>query len=106
MSGTMLRLLTLVAFVLMPFTMGVSRAEAHAMPEAMSAVHHGGDHQMPDAPSSMDMAQCMLMCVALPASEAISVSAPTVLRAPRLLALAVPIHGVILEIATPPPRAS
>ena len=102
----MLRLLTLIALVLMPFAMSGSRAEAHVMPEGMSASHHGSDHRMPDSPSPMDMAQCMLMCAALPAAEPLALSPNEVPKAPRRLTLADPIHGIILEIATPPPRVA
>ena len=105
MAATMLRLLTLAALMLMPFTMAASRAEAHAMPEQMSAEHCGDQHQpAPDAPSTMDMAQCMLMCAALPAAETLTIAPPSVPKAPRRLALAEPTKGIILEIATPPPR--
>ena len=71
---------------------------------AMSTAEHCGNQPQPQAPPIKDMAQCMLMCAALPAAEPVTVSPPDVPLAPRLLALAKPIHGIILEIATPPPR--
>ena len=97
-----LRLLAMVALVLMPFTMTSAPAEAHAAPSAM-AEGHCSEH--PDAPAApADMTQCMLMCAALPAAEPAAISSPVELRAPRAVAFAKPIHGIILEIATPPPR--
>jgi len=97
-----IRFLTMLAFVLMPFTMAPAQVEAHPMPAAM-ADGHCGEH--PDAPAApADMTQCMLMCAALPAAGPVSISSPEELRAPREVAFAKPIHGIILEIATPPPR--
>jgi hypothetical protein len=98
------RLLALVALVLMPFTMAAAPAGAHAMPQAMTQ-DHCGDH--PDAPAApADMAQCMLMCAALPAAEPLTVFAPDLPKAPLRLNRVKPIHGIILDIATPPPRLS
>ena len=103
MGAALLRLLTLFALVLMPITMTAAPAEAHAM-TAMSAADHCGDQQQPQTPPMKDLAQCMLMCAALPAAEALTVSPPDVPWAPRRSALVKPIQGIILEIATPPPR--
>jgi hypothetical protein len=105
MIARVLRLLTLVALALMPFTMSAAPAKAHAMPQA-TAEEHCGDHQQPASAPVLDMAQCMLMCAALPASEPLSISPPDVPRAPRQLALDDPIIGIILDIATPPPRTA
>ena len=105
MISRAVRLLALIALVLMPFTMAAAPAEAHAKPQGMGE-EHCGDHQAPDAPRSSDMAQCMLMCAALPAGESIKVTAPQVLKAPRQQAVLKQFQGVILEIATPPPRIS
>lgn len=97
------RLLTLFAFVLMPFTM--APAEAHAMPQGI-AEGHCDDRQQPELPKQVNMAQCMLMCAALPAAEPLTVFAPGLPKTPLQLDLIKPIHGIILEIATPPPRPS
>ena len=102
LMSALLRVLTLLSLVLMPFAMTAAPASAHAMPAAADI--HCFDHQRPQTPNQVDLAQCMLMCAALPAAEALTVSAPAVPKAPRRLALAVPIRGIILEIATPPPR--
>ena len=99
--AALFRMLTLVAFVLMLFTM--APAEAHAMPQAMADGHCGEHPDAPAAPAT-EMAQCLLMCAALPAAEQVAISPPEELRAPREVAFAKPIQGIILEIATPPPR--
>lgn len=99
--ATLLRVLTLIALVLMPLTMTAAPAEAHAMP-AMAMGEHCGDH--PQAPPMKDMAQCMLMCAALPVADQFAVSPPVLPAPPPVLALISEIHGIILEIATPPPR--
>ena len=104
MMSRAVRLLTLMALVLMPFTMAAAPAEAHAMPQGMSE-EHCGDHQQPETPAT-DLTQCLLMCAALPAAEPINVSAPEMIDPPRQQALAQAFHGVILDIATPPPRFS
>jgi hypothetical protein len=101
--AALFRMLTLVAFVLMPFTM--APAEAHAMPAAMTEGHCGEHPDAPAAPAT-DMAQCLLMCAALPAAEPVVISSPAELPAPREAAFPKPIHGIILEIATPPPRVA
>ena len=98
-----LRFLALIALVLMPFTMVAAPAEAHAMPQAM-AEGHCGDHPDQQPAPATDMAQCMLMCAALPAAEPLAVYEPDLPKAPLQLARIKPIHGIILDIATPPPR--
>ena len=100
--SALLRVLTLLALVLMPFAMTAAPAAAHAMPAMADG--HCDDQHPPDGPQRSDMAQCMLMCAALPAAEVPALSSPTVPKAPPRVALADPIHGIILEIATPPPR--
>ena len=105
MMARAVRLLTLIALVLMPFTMAAAPTEAHAMPQATGEEHCDGRHQ-PDSPPATDMVQCMLMCAALPAAEPIKVGAPEIIDPPRQHTLAQAFHGVILDIATPPPRLS
>jgi len=104
LMSVLLRVLVVMTLVLMPFTMTAAPASAHAMRGTAAANMHCDDHQQPQTPRQADLAQCMLMCAALPAAEALTISPPAVPKAPRRLALAEPIHGVILEIATPPPR--
>lgn len=109
MTSALTRLLTLLAFVLMPF--GMTGAPAYAQPVADShsamtmGAGHCDEHPVKDkAPSSkMD---CTATCTALPAADAwvpLSVLKPT---APRTLAIAAPFSGIEPEIATPPPRLS
>ena len=105
MAATLLRLMTLLAFVMMPFTMPAAAAEAQAMPHAMVAGHCDEHPDQPGAPAT-DMAQCMLMCAALPAGQKLAATPLTIPKAPRQLALVEPIHGIILDIATPPPRVA
>lgn len=104
MTAALLRLLTLLALVLMPI--GMTSAPAAASP--MPASHHtaaGHCEEQPDqdqAPASkMD---CAAMCTALPATDAAAPSPVLKPKAPRTIAVATPFDGVILEIATPPPR--
>ena len=100
--AALVRLLTLFAFLLMPFTMAT--AGAHAMPQAM-AERHCGDHGQQPAPAT-DMTQCLMMCAALPAAASLKIVAPDLPKAPVQFTVFRPIHGIILDIATPPPRLS
>lgn len=105
MLAQCLRLLTLAALVLMPFTMAPAPAEAHhgqAM-ATMAADHCAGQEQDGQEPVT-DMTQCLLMCAALPAVQPSAVEGPALPHGPLRLAAIRPIHGIILEIATPPPR--
>jgi hypothetical protein len=101
-----IRLLTLLALVAMPFAMAASPAQAHSGPDAMAGMsaEHCADHEDSNAPPATDMTQCLLMCAALPAMGPLRIEPPELPRAPLALSAAVPIHGIILEIATPPPR--
>ena len=103
MISRCLRIFTLFALIVMPFTMQSAPAEAHAMPQAM-ADGHCGDHPGGQQAPAPDMAQCMLMCAALPATAPLVLFAPDLPKAPPQLAIIKPIHGIILDIATPPPR--
>ena len=108
MLSRCLRILTLVALVLMPFTMGSAPAQAQSAHSAMAKMssEHCADHQDNGAKPVTDMAQCMLMCAALPAAEALSLTPPVLPRTPLILSAVKSIHGIILEIATPPPRSA
>ncbi|MDP9421408.1 MAG: hypothetical protein M3Q19_01010 [Pseudomonadota bacterium] len=105
MTAALLRLLTLLALVLMPI--GMTGTPAAASP--MSASHHmTADHcdeQQPEqdqAPASkMD---CAAMCTALPATDSAAPTSVLKPKAPRTIAIATPFDGIILEIATPPPK--
>lgn len=111
----MIRLLTLLAVMMLPF--GMARANAmqpmanhHAM-TGMGTMTPGhcdemdrsasphGDHK---APGECAMA-CASALPALPAASTVLVARPP---APERLvaAIATTLHGLILEIATPPPR--
>ena len=109
MLSQCLRMLALMALVLMPFMMASAPAEAHGKHGGLrsaSGENHCGDQQQPEAPPATDMAQCMLMCAALPAAPPSQVGGRDLPCAPLVLAAVAPIHGIILEIATPPPRTA
>lgn len=100
--AALFRLFALVALVLMPFTMAGAPAKAHATPAVADG--HCGEHPAAPAGPAIDMAQCMLMCAALPAAEQIAMSPPALPAPPPVLGLSSKNNGIILEIATPPPR--
>jgi hypothetical protein len=104
MIAALFRLLTLLALVLMPIGMTSAPAAASPMPAShpMTAGHCDEQPDQDQAPASrMD---CAAMCTALPATDA---AAPTPVfkpKAPRTIAVATRFDGIILEIATPPPK--
>ena len=123
MTSALMKLLTLVALLIMPFGMTAAPAMAQPMPAdhammAMGEVSQGSGHaqhgwkaggghcddqpEQDKAPvSQMD---CAAMCTALPATDAPAPARVAKLNAPRTIALVTPFTGVVLEIATPPPR--
>ena len=106
MTTALLRLITLLALVLMPFGMASAPAVAQPLPAShvMAQADHcdeQSDHGKAPAYSSRQV-HCA-MCAALPASEPPTPIAGLRPTAPRI-ATASPPRGIELEIATPPPR--
>jgi hypothetical protein len=105
MTAALLRLLTLLALVLMQIGMTSAAAAASPVPAShhMMAGHCDGQPQQDQAPASkMD---CAAMCTALPATDAAATPAVLKPKAPRTIMAATRFDGIIVEIATPPPRA-
>lgn len=107
MTAAFLRLLTLFAFVLMPFGMMPAAAQPLVAGHAAMTLGSGHCDEQPvkdKAPAAkMD---CTATCTALPAADIwvpLSVLKPI---APRALGIAAPFAGIEPEIATPPPRRS
>lgn len=99
------RLLTLLALVLMP--MGMASTPASAQPAdhaAMAQAGHCSEQPDEDKAPAPELMDCTAACTALPASAAPLLATPMKPQAPRAIAAAVPFAGIILEIATPPPR--
>ncbi len=107
MPAKILRLLTLLALVLMPFGMGAASAAAgNAAPAAATAQHcddHGGQ---PTKTSRDDAMSCAIACSMLVVAEAgVDAPAPDV-REPAARPLAERGAGVHPDTATPPPKLS
>lgn len=105
MSSALLKLLTLAALLCMSF--GMANAPALAQPatanHAMAGTGHCDDQPDDDraADSRMD---CTAICAALAATDGPGLSEtmkPEVLRCASPIG---PFTGVLLEIATPPPK--
>ena len=101
-----LRLLTLLAVLLMPFGMA-------AAPAAPAAVHHGASMPMEhcgDTPAERDIggtADCAMPCSsALPATDLASTALEPVAHSAEGPWIERKLAGVLMEIATPPPRLS
>lgn len=109
MTSALTRLLTIFAFVLMPFGMIAAPAAAQAVPVDHSAMSKGAGHcdeQPGDEKVPAAKMNCTATCTALPLSDAwvpLTIVKPA---APRTLAIAEPFSGIDPEIATPPPRTS
>ena len=101
MTAAMVRFLTLLALVLMPF--GMAGTPAIAQPMAQNGhCDQQSDHDKAPVHKSQQM-HCA-MCAALPASDPPNSSAAIPHSSPRLIATVSPFNGIELEIATPPPR--
>jgi hypothetical protein len=104
MTAALLRLLTMLALVLMPIGMTSAPAAASPVPAShhMTAGHCDEQPEQNQAPASkMD---CAAMCTALPATDSAAPNPVLMPKAPRTVAVATPFDGIILEIATPPPK--
>lgn len=106
MAAALLRMLTLLAIVLMPF--GMTSAPAMARPShtghSILAMGHCDEqpkqHELP-ASEKMD---CATTCSALPATDASSPAPRLKPVAPRSIAIFASFIGTEPEIVTPPPR--
>jgi hypothetical protein len=100
MASGLFRLLALLALMLMPAGMAGAQALAQLAPAGGNA-NHCDDHGVPD--SAPAQPHCT-GCAALPALEP-----PPAIGGPppepkRFIARVEPFSGIILEIATPPPK--
>jgi len=107
MPAVILRLLTLLSLVLMPFGMSAaSAAPAHHAPAATTAEHCGEHGSQPDQTSPVNLADCAISCSMLLLAETrIEDPAPPV-RLPPARPLADHRTGLHLDPATPPPKLS
>lgn len=107
MTAALLRFVTLLALVLMPFGMISTPANAQPMPANHAMTQQGHCNEQSDsdkAPAHSSQQMHCAMCAALPAAEPPSPSAGIRPITPRIIATVSPFIGIELEIATPPPR--
>ena len=100
MVAAIFRMLALAALLLMPAGMAAGPALAQA---AAASADHCADHQMPADAPAQPQAHCT-GCAALPALEAPPQIAGLLPEPPRMAAPVEIFSGIILEIATPPPK--
>jgi hypothetical protein len=109
MRSLALKLLALLAYMAMPFTMSVAMsapmpaAAHHESMMAMEGMGHGPEHSAPDIDRTAFLG-CAMMCAALPG---FAESEPQPLLFPETKPVASPVQSyadIDLEIATPPPR--
>jgi hypothetical protein len=105
MARALLSLMALVAMALMPAAMGLAPAAAHPMTMSMDASDSGHCDSQDGGPGTAPgMVDCKATCGALTASPA-RVSEPLPLPSPPpAISPARRFAGIILDIATPPPR--
>lgn len=103
MAAAILRVLTLIALVLMPA--GMTFAPAAATPVAAGADHNKHcDDQDGDSEAPRGMVDCTAMCSAVPAAPAPVAEPAELPSSPPAIAPVRRFSGIILDIATPPPR--
>ena len=107
MRALVLRLLTLISLVLMPFGMSAaSAAPVHHAPAAATVQHCDGQGGQP-AQSLPDQAlNCAMACSMLVAAEARIEEPALALRLPAGPTLSQPATGLHPDTATPPPKFS
>ena len=107
MTASVWKLLTLIAFVLMPFGMsGSAGATSRPAPPAMTAMNHCGDRSAPSG-HERSPGDCALSCAALPASqEPAAAELMVIICAPPGEPLTQVFAGAPPETATPPPKRS
>ena len=108
MPAMILRLMTLVALLLMPFGMGAANASpAHHAPAPAAAAQHCDDHGGQPAEQSPDVAMdCAISCSMLSAAETnidgLTMALPVINARP----LAERDAGLHPDTTTPPPKLS
>ena len=105
MALAILRMLTLAAFVLMPFGMTGTAANAQSMPAGHSAMAMDHCEEQPEpGKAPVSKIDCTAMCTALPAKDFPALETVLKPNAPCTAAIVVQFAGFEPEIATPPPR--
>jgi len=100
----LLRLLTILAVVALPFGIVTPASAAHHETETM-LMQHCPDQRQPAA--DQGIAQCTMACAAaLPAFDAGLAGGPVIICAPEPPAPSHALHGIQHDIATPPPKPS
>ena len=102
MASALFRLLALVALMLMPA--GMAGAQAFAQPASAGVnADHCDEHGVPDSAPGKAPAHCT-GCAALPELEPPPAIGELPPESKRFIARVEPFPGIILEIATPPPK--
>jgi hypothetical protein len=102
--AVLLRLLTLLALGVMPIGMTSAPAAASTKPASHHMMAGQCDEQPEQDQEPASKMDCAAMCAALPATDSAGTTSVLKPKASRTLAVATPFNGIILEIATPPPR--
>jgi hypothetical protein len=103
--GSLVRLITLVAVLLMPSAMSAAPAAAAERHHATMPMEHCPDDKSNDAAGGI--AKCAMPCsAALPAMDCRRIETTVVIRQLCEPALQLALAGIELEIATPPPKLS
>ena len=106
MPAAILRLLTALAVLWMPFGMAPALAGAPAPMDHHAMAADEDCHGAPASDSDADRGQalCAAMCTVLPAADVPPVMEPFLVVMPATQGFAASLGGILLEIATPPPR--
>lgn len=105
MRSQAMKLLLLLAVLMLPLGMAGPAAANDRVPPAAMAMHHDAGHHSSGHAKGV-MAECTMACsAALPAAELRPLEIRPVTLAPEKPAPATKLTGILLEMATPPPRA-
>lgn len=97
------RLLTLVALVLMPFGMTAAPAHGGPIPHVSTADDCGVNADQDEAPAT-PQTDCTISCTVLRVADQSIARTFALAGGLQLVEPVVPFHGIVVEIATPPPR--
>lgn len=108
MALAVVRLLTLVALMLMPFGMGATSATAHQMStdQAIASMDHCDKQSDENKAPALKQTDCAVMCIAISGARSPSPSPLLKPAAPLSVDPTTLVVGVEPDIATPPPKVA
>ena len=106
MTSALLKLLTLLALLCMSFGMANAPAVGQPAPahDGMAATGHCDEQRSDQDKAPESKMDCVAMCASLAAADGPGLPPALIPKALNTASQVTPFAGVLLEIATPPPR--